>query len=354
MNVKPDIQEYPHRRLNPLTGEWVLVSPHRTLRPWNGQVEEAAPSTLPRYDENCYLCPGNSRAGGETNPDFASTYVFTNDFAALLPQTEPPVPYDEDELFISEPESGTCRVICYSPRHDLTIARMDHRSVCSIVDTWIEEYNTLGTRNDINYVQIFENRGLIMGCSNPHPHGQVWASSTVPNIPAQETDRQQRYLDKHGSCLLCTYLEKELQQQKRVIADNDSFTALVPYWAVWPFETMIIPKRHAGSIASLSDREKSDLASIMIELGICYDNLFLTSFPYSMGIHQQPTDGGDYPAIHYHFHYLPPLLRSQSVKKHMVGYELLAMVQRDLTPESAAAQLQTLPKTHYLDREEMV
>jgi len=344
-----DAQEHPHRRLNPLTGEWVLVSPHRTLRPWDGQVEEAASAPLARYDESCYLCPTNARAGGKANPDYASTYVFTNDFAALIRDGDSHYPHDADELFVSEPESGTCRVICYSPRHDLTIPRMKPENVRAIVSTWIDEYNTLGGEPDIGYVQIFENRGLIMGCSNPHPHGQIWAGSTVPNIPARETELQRQYLDKHGTCLLCSYLEKELRMQERVLFTNDSFVALVPYWALWPFETMIIPKRHAGSISAMTDKEQADLAAIMIELGICYDNLFLTSFPYSMGIHQQPTDGRAYPAVHYHFHYLPPLLRSQSVKKHMVGYELLATPQRDLTPEAAAKRLRTLPKTHYLD-----
>jgi len=347
--MKRAIHDYPHRRFNPLIDEWVLVSPHRTKRPWNGQVEDATPSTLPRYDENCYLCPGNSRAGGGRNPDYPSTHVFTNDFAALLPEQPPQASKDPDGLFISEPESGICRVICYSPHHDLTIARMDRSQVRPIVDTWIDEFTRLGSREDIGHVQIFENRGLMMGCSNPHPHGQIWASRTVPDIPARETLSQQRYLDNHGKCLLCNYLDKELQQRERVIAANDSFVVLVPYWAVWPFETMILPRRHADSIASMTEKERDDLAAIMIELGICCDNLFLTPFPYSMGIHQRPTDGGDYPALHYHIHYLPPLLRSQSVKKHMVGFELLATAQRDLTPESAAARLRALPKTHYLD-----
>lgn len=343
--------DFPHRRFNPLTGEWILVSPHRTLRPWHGQVEAEAPSTLPRYDPTCYLCPTNPRAGGDINPDYGSTFVFTNDFAALLPEKRRRSP-GRDELFISEPESGICRVVCYSPRHDLTIAQMDQQEAAAIVDAWIDEYRMLGALPDINHVQIFENRGLIMGCSNPHPHGQIWATSTVPDIPAREAVCQQRYLDTHGGCLLCTYLDRERRRRERLIAENGSFAVVVPYWAVWPFETMIIPQRHAGSIASLSAAERADLAAIMIELGICYDNLFQASFPYSMGIHQQPTDGGDHPAIHWHLHYLPPLLRSRTVKKHMVGYELLAMAQRDLTPESAAARLRDLPKIHYLNRGE--
>jgi UDPglucose--hexose-1-phosphate uridylyltransferase len=218
-----------------------------------------------------------------------------------------------------------------------------------IVSSWIDEYRTLGSRDFINHVQIFENRGLIMGCSNPHPHGQIWASSTVPNLPARELSQQQRYLDEHGSCLLCSYLAREGSLGERLLFENDSFVVLVPYWASWPFETMIIPRRHSPALETLSEAEKKDLAAIMIELGICYDNLFQTSFPYSMGIHQQPTDGGDYPGVHFHFHYLPPLLRSPTIKKHMVGFELLATVQRDLTPETAAARLRELPRTHYLE-----
>ena len=343
------INESPHRRFNPLTGDWVLVSPHRSARPWDGQLEEPNNELPPAYLPDCYLCPGNLRAGGKENPDYQNTFVFTNDFAALLPDN-PSQPEDDPEgLIISEPEQGICRVICYSPQHDLSVARMAQDQVLPIIDTWIEEYLSLGARDFINHVQIFENRGLVMGCSNPHPHGQIWASSTLPNLPAKEIDQQQRYLDSHGSCLLCTYLARESASGARILFANGSFVALVPHWAIWPFETMIIPRRHCPSITAMSGTEKAELADIMIELGICYDNLFQTSFPYSMGIHQQPTDGRNYPAVHYHFHYLPPLLRSQAIKKHMVGYELLATVQRDLTPELAAARLRALPRRHYLE-----
>lgn len=347
--MKGGSNESPHRRFNPLTGDWVLISPHRSARPWDGQREETESGRVPSYLPDCYLCPTNDRAGGQQNPDYTETFAFTNDFAALLPEPASPLRPDPDELLVSEPEQGICRVICYSPHHDLSMARMTQEQVLPIIDTWIDEHHRLGAHDFINHVQIFENRGLIMGCSNPHPHGQIWASSTVPNLPARELEQQRRYLDEHGSCLLCTYLARELSDGERILLENESFVVLVPFWAFWPFETMIIPKRHCASIAVSSEREKGDLAAIMIELGICYDNLFQTSFPYSMGIHQQPTDGGNYPAVHYHFHYLPPLLRSQTIKKHMVGFELLAMVQRDLTAEVAAARLRELPRTHYLE-----
>lgn len=340
----------PHRRCNPLTGEWVLVSPQRTQRPWTGQEEQPDTVIPPKYDPDCYLCPGNNRAGGEVNPSYTDSFVFTNDYAALVPNVSTfNEPSNEDDLLRAEPEKGICRVICYSPRHDLTMARMEPSCIEEVITTWREEYVSLGARQDINHVQIFENRGLVMGCSNPHPHGQIWANSTIPTIPASESRQQQDYLDKSGSCLLCTYLERELTEDQRILFTNASFVALVPFWAVWPFETMILPRRHSSSIALLSPEETADLASIMNRLAVCYDNLFQTSFPYSMGMHQQPTDGCEYHSWHYHIHYLPPLLRSQTVKKHMVGYELLAMPQRDLTAEMAARCLKEMSTTHYLE-----
>jgi UDPglucose--hexose-1-phosphate uridylyltransferase len=345
-----ELNELPHRRYNPLSGDWILVSPQRMARPWDGQVEPPDQEQPPAYLESCYLCPGNRRAAGMSNPDYQQTYVFNNDFPALLGENETPAGEDDDELFLALPETGSCRVVCYSPRHDLTIARMSPGQVVPIIDTWIDEYRTLGSHHFVNYVQIFENRGSIMGCSNPHPHGQIWASGMIPSIGAVELEHQRRYMEKHGSCLLCSYLARELSNGGRVLFTNDSFVTLIPYWAVWPFETMIIPRRHQASIQLMSEKEKNDLASIMVELGICYDNLFSISFPYSMGIHQRPTDGADYPFCHCHFHYLPPLLRSPSVKKHMVGYELLAAAQRDLTAEAAADRLRRLPRSHYLDR----
>lgn len=343
----------PHRRLNQLSGEWVLVSPQRTMRPWSGLTEPPDRAELPSYDPACYLCPTNTRADGSVNPDYSATFVFTNDFSALLPEEARPAIMGGEELLVSEPEPGICRVICYSPRHDAAMARMQPGEVMGIIDTWQNEYAALGRHSFINHVQIFENRGLLMGCSNPHPHGQIWATATVPSIAAREDEQQRRHLRQRGHCLLCAYLETEFcEPSRRVIAANDSFAALVPFWAVWPYETMIVPRRHARDISELTDGEKRDLAEMMIRLGVCYDNLFQTSFPYSMGIHQQPTDGGHHPHWHWHIHYLPPLLRSRSVRKHMVGYELLAMPQRDLTAEAAAATLRALPKRHYLEEEQ--
>lgn len=347
---KLDITGRPHRRLNLLTGEYVLVSPHRTMRPWSGLEEQPDISLPAEYDPGCYLCPGNNRAEGSVNPDYESTFVFTNDYSALLPSGEKFASSDADELLIAEAENGICRVICYSPRHDLTIARMESESVVGIIDTWQREHLELGTQPNVNHVQIFENRGLIMGCSNPHPHGQIWATETLPTIPSQEDLRQKMFMNEKDKCLLCTYLERELVEQERILFENDSFVTLIPFWAVWPFEALILPRTHAESIDSLTDTQKSDLAEMMIRLGICYDNLFQTSFPYSMGIHQQPTDGNSHDHWHWHIHYLPPLLRSQSVRKHMVGFELLAMPQRDLSAEAAAERLRSLPTIHYLEK----
>ncbi|EGB16139.1 galactose-1-phosphate uridylyltransferase [Pseudodesulfovibrio mercurii] len=343
-------EDHPHRRLNRLTGEWVLVSPQRTKRPWQGQQEPPDRAALPPYDEHCYLCPGNGRAGGAVNPDYTGTFVFTNDFAALLP--EPPaqgLAPQTDGLLVAEPETGTCRVICYSPRHDLTMARLGVDRAAAVVDVWCEEFRQLGGREDIGYVQIFENRGAAMGCSNPHPHGQIWATRSVPMYPAAEDRHQAAHLRDHGQCLLCAYLETELARGERIVFENDSFAALVPFWALWPFETMILPKAHLTNIPAMSPAQRRDLAEAMVRLNVRYDNLFRTSFPYSMGIHQAPTDGGDHPHWHFHLHYYPPLLRSRSVKKFMVGFEMMAMPQRDLTAESAAARLREQSEVHYLD-----
>jgi len=343
-----NLKDYPHRRYNPLTGDWVLVSPHRTKRPWQGAKEEPLIEQAVEYDPECYLCPGNSRAGGKQNPPYSDTFVFVNDFSALLPD----IPEDRlasDDLFIAESEKGICKVICFSPRHDLTLSLMETPHIRKVIDVWEDEYRKLGDIPYIRYVQIFENRGAAMGCSNPHPHGQIWASQSIPVIPLQELEHQKAYLDQHHSCLLCDYLHREEELRERIVVENDSFIALVPFWAVWPFETMVLPRRHVGSLCELTDREKNDLASIMKRLGTRYDNLFRTHFPYSMGLHQKPSDDDPHSEWHFHMHYLPPLLRSATVKKFMVGYELLATVQRDITAEQAASQLRDLSETHFLN-----
>jgi UDPglucose--hexose-1-phosphate uridylyltransferase len=345
-----DLAKHPHRRYNPLTGEWVLVSPHRTARPWQGQVEDEERESLPQYDPTCYLCPGNARAAGATNPQYSSTFVFENDFAALLPST-PAERYREGDLLIAEGEPGVCRVVCFHPRHDLTIARMNVADIRRVVDVWTEQYVGLGSQPQINWVQIFENRGAVMGASNPHPHGQIWANATLPNEAEKENRKQGEYSEQHDSCLLCDYVALESKSDDRLVCENATFKVVVPFWAVWPFETMLLSKRHLTAIDELSDNERDDLAALLKELTTRYDNLFRTSFPYSMGFHQRPTDGRPHPEWHFHAHYYPPLLRSATVRKFMVGYELLGNAQRDITAEAAAARLRELSSTHYLEKD---
>ena len=330
----------PHRRLNRLTGEWVLVSPHRTARPWQGQVEEIDPEARPAFDPECYLCPGNTRAGGATTPEYTSTYVFDNDFAALLPDV-PAERFDRDGLLVAETERGVCRVVCFSPRHDLTLGAMAPGAIRQVVDTWVEQYTELGGLPWVRHVQIFENRGAMMGASNPHPHGQIWANEHLPNEPAKEL-RQQRAHAADGGCLLCDYLAVELAVGERVVEANPHFVALVPFWAVWPFETLVLPRTHRGALPELDDVERDALADILGRLARRYDRLFGVTFPYSMGLHQSPTDGEAYPEWHLHAHFYPPLLRSATVRKFMVGYELLAQPQRDITPEAAAERLRAV------------
>jgi UDPglucose--hexose-1-phosphate uridylyltransferase len=340
------LAEHPHRRYNPLTEEWILVSPHRVKRPWQGQVEKPVQEILPVYDPTCYLCPGNKRVGGGINPSYRNTFVFDNDFQAILPDT-PSGEVSEDDLLIARSESGLCRVICFSPNHSLTLPQMSENEILPVVQTWQQQYLEIGNRPDINYVQIFENKGAMMGCSNPHPHGQIWANATVPYIPSIEQRSLQRYHETKGSCLLCDYLALEQRHAERLVCSNEHFVALVPFWATWPFETMILSNRHISSIAGLTDAECGSLANIIKRLTTRYDNLFSISFPYTMGIHQQPTDGIQHPEWHLHWHFYPPLLRSAEVRKFMVGYEMLANAQRDLTPEMAAERLQAIGEVRF-------
>jgi len=344
-----NMEEHPHRRFNALTGEWVLVSPHRAKRPWQGQVEKGQQEKRPEYDPKCYLCPGNERAGGIKNPDYTGTYTFINDFSALLADT-PEGEENDGELFRAESEKGICKVICFSPRHDLTIPEMSHEEVCGVVDVWQKEFCELGKEDFIGYVQIFENKGAVMGCSNPHPHGQIWSSRSIPVEPMKEQERQKAYYNKHGRTLLADYLNKELEKDKRIIYKNDHFVVLSPYWAVWPFEAMIVSRRPVPDLSGLSEYERSGLADAYRQLTIRYDNLFETSFPYSAGLHQAPTDGKQHPEWHLHMHFYPPLLRSATVKKFMVGYEMLANPQRDITPETSTQRLKEQPALHYKSR----
>jgi UDPglucose--hexose-1-phosphate uridylyltransferase len=343
------LQEVPHRRLNPLTREWVMVSPHRTKRPWLGKVEKPAASNVPQYDPTCYLCPGNERAAGAKNPMYTSTFVFDNDYAALLPDA-PDFDLDEDSLLVARSERGICRVICFLPRHDLTIPRMTVDAIGEVIGVWTAEYRRLGAIDCVRHVQIFENRGALMGASNPHPHCQIWANASVPDLPAKEIASFRAYREATKSCLLCDYLQLELQRGERVICENDGFAVVIPFWAVWPFETLLMSKRHFASMEEFAVGEAELLADILRRITIRYDNLFETSFPYSMGFHQRPTDGQPYPDSHFHAHYFPPLLRSATVQKFMVGYELLGNPQRDFTAESAATRLRGLSEIHYLDR----
>lgn len=348
--MKPiNLDTYPHRRYNILTGEWVLVSPHRTKRPWQGKTEKTASDQRPEHDENCYLCPGNTRANGTKNPEYTKTYAFINDFAALMPDT--PKKEVTDGLLIAKPEAGICKVICFSPNHALTLPLMELEDIEDVITLWQDEYTALGALEYINHVQIFENKGEIMGCSNPHPHGQIWAQQTIPQEAQKKAIQFKKYWALHERSILEDYLTQEIQTDERIVHMNDHFVALVPFWAVWPYETMILPKRKISSISELKDKEKKAFADIIKKLTISYDNIFNTSFPYSAGIHQAPTDGLEHPEWHFHMSFYPPLLRSATVKKFMVGYEMFANPQRDITPEQAAVTIKNQSGIHYSKRD---
>jgi UDPglucose--hexose-1-phosphate uridylyltransferase len=336
-----DWTKQPHRRFNPLTREWILVSPRRNQRPWQGQVETTAPANIPQYDPACYMCPGNTRSNGNLNPNYKNVLVFDNDFPALLPHAESGKTNHRD-LLVAESESGICRVMCFSSRHDLTLSGMEEQDIRAVVDCWASQFQELGARTEIQYVQIFENRGATMGASNPHPHCQIWSTASVPDIPKAEQESQAAYHRAKNSCLLCDYYALESSSGIRTVVQNEHFLAVVPYWAVWPFETMIISKRHLAAIDELDSNQRDALSDILKRLTTRYDNLFQTPFPYSMGFHQRPTDNQPHPEWHFHGHFFPPLLRSAVVRKFMVGFELLGMPQRDITPETSAESLRAV------------
>lgn len=338
------VKAQPHRRRNPLTGEWLLLSPQRTQRPWQGLTANTDLDFGRQYDPNCYLCPGNTRMQGHKNEEYQSTFVFTNDFEAI---TASDIRYevDEDGLFCTESVAGTCRVICFSKRHDLTLAEMDLSGLLQVVEVWRSQAEELSEH--YSWVQIFENKGEIMGCSNPHPHGQIWASDFIPEEPLKEDRRQLAYLKEYNENLLLQYISKEQMKNERIVAENDQWICLVPYWATWPFETLLVPKRHTLHLEDLDKGQCQDLAAIMKELLVKYDNIFQTSFPYSMGWHGAPANGRNNAHWQLHAHYYPPLLRSADVKKFMVGYEMLSCPQRDILPEQAARIISSQSTIHY-------
>ena len=341
-----DFSEYPHRRKNILTGEWILVSPHRTKRPWQGEISQPSKDVRNRYEPDCYLCPGNKRANGEYNPAYKDTFVFTNDFSALLEEI-PQGQINKTNLLIAKSEKGISRVVNFSPRHDLTLAEMEEKDIVKVIVTWQKEFENLSSTPGIKHVQIFENKGAMMGNSNPHPHCQIWAQENIPVEPAKELKQFGRYYKKYNRSLLADYLKLEIKLEERIVYQNSSFAVVVPFWAIWPYETIIISKRKIPNILRFKENEKKDFANALKVVTTKYDNLFMTSFPYSSGLHMAPTDGIDHKEWHFHMHFYPPLLRSSSIKKFMVGYEMLAEPQRDIAPEYSAKVLRELPSIHY-------
>lgn len=335
-----NLQDFSHKRLNILNGEWVLVSPHRAKRPWQGQKETVSNEKRPHYDETCYLCAGNTRINGELNPNYNDVFVFTNDFAAL--QNNSPTFSLKDKLLVAQSETGICKVVCFSPDHSKSLADMSITAIQKVVLEWQKQYTELGENPNINYVQIFENKGAVMGCSNPHPHGQIWSQSTLPNEVDKKNTQQLVYYNKNKRSLLGDYLDQELEKKERIIFENDAFVVLIPFWAIWPFETMIIPKKQQSNITTMQDTDTLLYAEAISVITKAYDKLFNTSFPYSSGIHQAPTNGNENNHWHWHMSFYPPLLRSATVKKFMVGYELFGSPQRDITPETAAKMIQEL------------
>jgi UDPglucose--hexose-1-phosphate uridylyltransferase len=337
--------DHPHRRRNPLNGSAVLVSPHRMKRPWQGQTDEACEARPVAHDPGCYLCPGNARVTGERNPDYAGVHVFANDFAALLPDT--PAPGVRDPLFAAEPARGSARVICFSPDHGASLPLLAPDQIRAVIDTWAEQSQALG--RDHAWVQLFENKGAMMGCSNPHPHGQIWATSYLPDEPRKEDERQRAWFAAHGRPMLLEVAAREAEDGARTVVLSERWIAVVPFWASWPFETLLLPRFSVARIEELDADDRDDLARVLKELTTRYDNLFRCSFPYSMGWHGAPYDGQETAPWQLHAHFYPPLLRSATVRKFMVGFELLAEPQRDLTPEQAAERLRGVSTIHYLD-----